>query len=127
MFCIGVLTGFTAKWVRSVIFQAISAHHRSKLYRSTMISDEPDEDADDEGVLDTLLGPDAGKPAEGIVAETIADWPPSDLRGFALGFESETLAWFKANHADWRLAMDAVLRAWIDGKTQSRPDGEPRG
>ncbi|MGD0104756.1 MAG: hypothetical protein ABSC06_12040 [Rhodopila sp.] len=94
-----------------------------------MISDEPDEDADDEGVMDTLFGPDAGKPdtGGGIIAENVEDWPPSGLRDLALKFDARTLAWFKANHADWRLAMAAVLRAWIDGKAHMRPDGEGRG
>jgi hypothetical protein len=94
-----------------------------------MISDEPDEDADtldDEGVMDTCFDPDAGeaterttpkRPSDATDATRFEDWPPSPLQDLELNLEVGTRAWFKAKHADWRSAMEAVLRSWIESRT----------
>jgi hypothetical protein len=94
-----------------------------------MISDEPDEDADtldDEGVMDTCFDPDAGaatertapkRPSDTTDAARFEDWPPSSLQDLELNLEVGTRAWFKAKHADWRSAMEAVLRSWIESRT----------
>ncbi len=95
-----------------------------------MISDEPDEDADtldDEGVLESCFGPDATKMEageraarnRGAVLATMQDWPPSRSPGSNLGLDAETLAWFRANHADWRQAIASVLRGWVAAKSKT--------
>ena len=98
-----------------------------------MISDEPDEDADnaaDEGLLDILVGSDVEKSVGSKVRFEVTnaeDWPPSPLRDPHLGLDDETLAWFKANHADWRQAMGGILRAWMAVRRQVDSDIDPRG
>jgi uncharacterized protein (DUF4415 family) len=96
-----------------------------------MISDEPDEDADtldDENLLDTVLSADAGERDVARKAPDAAsgsDWPLSHRREAALGLDAKTLEWFRANHADWREAMDAVLRGWIVAHAREQPDVQP--
>ncbi len=82
-----------------------------------MISDDPDEDAaasDDADALDSYLGADAQKlnPGEGGVA-VMQDWPPERRQQPGLALDAGTLAWFKANHLDWRAEMASVLRGWV--------------
>jgi uncharacterized protein (DUF4415 family) len=88
-----------------------------------MISDEADEDADsldDEAVLETYLGVKA--PRRGSVADSptaMPDWPQSPRHQLGLDLDADTLAWFKANHADWRSRMAGVLRAWVAARTRA--------
>lgn len=94
-----------------------------------MISDHPDEDADnldDENLLEAYLGVGmptsdrGGTPTSERGEATAAgglDWPGSHARDIGLTVNAETLAWFKANHSDWRLAIESVLRAWVDART----------
>jgi hypothetical protein len=95
-----------------------------------MISDEPDEDADtldDDSVLETCFDPSAAKTEareqtarnRGVVATHVRDWPQSCTPEADFGLDPETLAWFKANHADWRLAIGSVLRGWVAAKSAS--------
>lgn len=93
-----------------------------------MISDEPDEDADnldDDTLMQTALGP-AGEPLDttgrGSGAAHIEDWPSPRMQGLELDIDVQTLAWFKANHANWRKAMGSVLRGWIAAKNQTKSD-----
>jgi hypothetical protein len=91
-----------------------------------MISDESDEDADaldDDDLLDTYLAPVApkgGVPKREIAAAPdLMDWPPRRERdGAGPDVDASTLAWFRANHVDWRAGMGSVLRAWVAGRTQ---------
>ena len=89
-----------------------------------MITDDPDEDADnldDETLLSTCLGrrhPGESTDQENL-AEDIPDWPPNRTRDVGLIVDTETLAWFKANHADWRREMGFVLRAWVAAQAAS--------
>ncbi len=93
-----------------------------------MISDEPDEDADtldDESVLESCFDPSAAKTEagertarnRGAVVTDVRDWPRSALQEADFGLDPETLAWFKANHADWRMAIGSVLRGWVAAKS----------
>jgi hypothetical protein len=96
-----------------------------------MISDEPDEDADnldDEILLGTVIGHEAPKPGPGAENATpIADWPPPAIKDAGLNLDHETLAWFKANHADWRAQIGDILQAWVTLKTQANSDARPQG
>lgn len=82
-----------------------------------MISDQPDEDADaldDDKLLAAYLGVDPQKPAQGVItAPEPSDWPPTTEHDVGLSVDNMTLAWFKANHADWQRQMRFVLRAWV--------------
>jgi hypothetical protein len=84
-----------------------------------MISDEPDEDADnldDENLLITYLDGSSSKP--NLDAEAaVPDWPPRATLDLGLNVDAETLLWFRNNYADWRQGMRAVLRAWVDIRT----------
>ena len=91
-----------------------------------MISDEPNEDADlldDEAALDTYLGDTAESPATGT--QCLPDWPPLAVREIGLSLDAETVAWFKASHADWRRAMRCVLRAWATTNRTTSPPLAP--
>ncbi len=97
-----------------------------------MISDEPDEDADsldDESLMETALG-SASEPRDATGRRSgsaiIQDWPLSRLQGLELDIDVQTLAWFKANHVNWRRAMGSVLRGWIAAKSRANPDGPRR-
>jgi len=84
-----------------------------------MISDEPDEDADaldDDVAMESLL--DEVRPkANGDHSTTrLPDWPPRSGDDLGLALDAETLAWFKAGHADWRCQIRSVLRAWVIAK-----------
>jgi hypothetical protein len=96
-----------------------------------MISEEPDEDADtldDESVLETYLGSDAlTREAVAGRSTSLQDWPPSHERELGLDLNAETVAWFKANHVDWRLAMASTLRAWVAARTQTRSAAQAAG
>ena len=79
-----------------------------------MISDEPDEDADnldDETLLRTYLGVMPNRPTAETATE-LPDWPQPRQSDLRLNLDAETVAWFKARHADWQSAMAGVLRAW---------------
>jgi hypothetical protein len=101
-----------------------------------MISDESDEDADtldDDDLLESYLAPDSPdriaaerKSGRGSAA-AVRDWPASPEPDAALHLDAETLAWFKANHADWRRGAAGVLRAWVVARTRAPPDIQPRG
>ena len=92
-----------------------------------MISDEPDEDADnqdDEGLLESFIDSDAGDTDPGdrsgkkrasvvTTAPRFDDWPYPDLSASNTSRDAEVLSWFKTNHASARLAMADVLRGWI--------------
>ena len=85
-----------------------------------MISDEPDEDADDlddETLLQAYLGVGAAKPATTNSTADLPDWPQRRERDPSLNIDPETLAWFKARHGDWRGRMASVLRAWVAAQT----------
>ncbi len=93
-----------------------------------MISDDPDEDADnldDEDLLGCYL--EAGSPAKGAnkVLPMQLDWPGLSALKSGFSLDHRTLAWFQANHADWRLAIELVLRAWIDARTSARSGVQP--
>jgi uncharacterized protein (DUF4415 family) len=97
---------------------------KAKPFRSIMISDEPDEDADlldDEAALDAYLG-QAGPQANGgsPASPSVPDWPPRGVCDVALTLDTETLAWFKATNADWRGEIRSILRAWIAAKAARR-------
>ena len=86
-----------------------------------MISDEPDEDADefdDEKALETYLGVVSGPGVE--TAADLPDWPPthSQAHGAGLTLEMNTVAWFKANYVDWQREIGSVLRGWVVAKTR---------
>lgn len=88
-----------------------------------MISDDPDEDADnldDDTLLQSYLGSDTWAPEEQAV--TMPDWPAGRSSDVALTVNAETVAWFKLNHADWRSAMELVLRAWVVAHSGKRPE-----
>ncbi len=93
-----------------------------------MISEDPDEDADnldDETLLRQYLG--AEKNVSGDSVESIPDWPPRALCDVAFTVDSEISGWFKRHHGDWRRAMRLVLRAWVVAHTPDGPnqDGQP--
>jgi hypothetical protein len=97
-----------------------------------MISDEPDEDADtldDEGLLETYV--DSGPPKQQSGSPNAADtreWPqPPGARGAGSDIDAATLAWFKANHADWQEELRTVLRTWASEQTRPLPDAQPPG
>jgi hypothetical protein len=96
-----------------------------------MISDESDEDANnlaDEIVLGTVIGHDS--PARGTSAAgpaTVSDWPLPRVKDIGFDLDHATLAWFKANHPDWREAIGFVLQAWVTLKTQAEPDVQLQG
>ena len=92
-----------------------------------MISDEPDEDADtldDDELLENYLALGSAErvPAKrksgADSASAVLDWPQSPERDTGPDVDSRTLAWFKANHTDWRLGMADVLRAWVAARTR---------
>ena len=89
-----------------------------------MISDHPDEDADnfqDDVLLKGIVGVDT--PAETTRGHApVADWPPATARDAGLNLSHGTLAWFQANHADWRQEIGNVLQAWVMLKSRPRPD-----
>ncbi|MDR3532434.1 MAG: hypothetical protein P4L90_18015 [Rhodopila sp.] len=89
-----------------------------------MISDDPDEDADaldDDTLLEGYFGGDTPKPEAETSVEP-QDWPPTKVRDAGLSADSETVAWFKTNHADWRHQMRCALRAWVVARTQEQVD-----
>ena len=93
-----------------------------------MILDDPDEDADnldDEDVLEGLLGT---HPLEAGVERlvTASDWPLARQPGGGIALEGATLAWFKANHADWQQEIATILRAWVAARTHQRRENLPR-
>jgi hypothetical protein len=92
-----------------------------------MISDEPDEYADnldDDSLLRTYLG--AGSRSGGAGASgpepdrlsVVPDWPPSAMQDPGLPVDAETLKWFETNHRDWRQGMCSVLRGWVEARTR---------
>jgi uncharacterized protein (DUF4415 family) len=91
-----------------------------------MISDEPDEDADDlddEAALDYCMDHDQLK--RNAAAADLPDWPPPVARDIGLNLDAETLAWFKATHTNWRSEMRFVLRAWIVANSVQRQAAPP--
>jgi hypothetical protein len=84
-----------------------------------MISDEPDEDADDlddENLLIAYMGGTSSRLRLDTEA-VVSDWPPQATQDLGLSVDAETLRWFKNNYADWRQGMRSVLRAWVDIRT----------
>jgi hypothetical protein len=96
-----------------------------------MISDEPDGGADsldDEALLESYLGVKAPKRQASVDSGAdMPDWPPSIERELGLSLDAGTIAWFKANHGDWRAAMAGVLRAWVAARTRKLPATAPTG
>jgi hypothetical protein len=99
-----------------------------------MISDESDEDADtleDDELLENYFAPGSSERVEAKrksgadSAAAVQDWPPSPDWDAGRDLDDRTLAWFKANHADWRLQVAAVLRAWVAARTRTLPDIRP--
>ncbi len=100
-----------------------------------MISDEPDEDADDlddDKMLETYIGPGQGNATD--VAVALPDWPPTHsplngpgVNGVGLNIDRATVAWFKANYAEWQREIGSVLRGWIVAQTQVDGDIQPSG
>ena len=82
-----------------------------------MISDEPDEDADeldDDGVFESVIGPSAvGSGSARPAADTLPDWPASYAQAVGIEIDAATIAWFQAHHPDWRNQIRLVLRGWI--------------
>jgi uncharacterized protein (DUF4415 family) len=91
-----------------------------------MISDEPDEDADsldDQALLETYLGAKApNRDTAATSAASLPDWPPPIERELGLNLDTGTIAWFRANHTDWRSAIAGVLRAWVAARTRPHPE-----
>src|SRR5271168_4081579 len=84
---------------KGVFSSLLQPSNHSKTYRSTMISDEPDEDADtldDEDLLGTYVG--AGPPKRQSGSPNTADvqeWPQSpEAPGAGSDIDAATLAWF---------------------------------
>lgn len=94
-----------------------------------MISDDPDEDADaleDDVFLDSLYDRDSPKPdARADRATDLPMWPPRRLPDGGVTLDRATLAWFKANHADWRAEIAVVLRSWAALHAPAPPDIGP--
>jgi hypothetical protein len=98
-----------------------------------MISDEPDEDADaldDDDLLENYLVPD--KPMrdlpnreDGDNVGDVRDWPPADGSVSGPKLDSQTIAWFKVNHADGMLGIESVLKGWIAAHAQALSDTQP--
>jgi hypothetical protein len=92
-----------------------------------MISDEPDEDADtldDETLLATYAGADPGTGCR--TAADVREWPASHRPSVAeADIDAATLAWFKANHADWQGELRIVLRTWVAQQSWPLPDTRP--
>jgi hypothetical protein len=90
-----------------------------------MIADEPDEGADildDEAVIDKCLGGQPGLPDSPGRADPAVprfEWPNGASGEVLIPVDSDTLAWFRGNHANWKHQMTAVLRGWV--ATQSAP------
>jgi hypothetical protein len=88
-----------------------------------MISDDPDEDADnldDEKLLGSYFSAGSSESPPGSAAESeIADWPAMPGPGDSAG-DSETLHWFRTNNPGWRGEMTHVLRAWIASRVKTR-------
>jgi uncharacterized protein (DUF4415 family) len=86
-----------------------------------MISDEPDEDADnldDEATLDTMFDNDPPARDTSVQNPTAtADWLRSPVADTGLHLDAETLAWFKATHSEWQHEIRLVLRAWVFART----------
>jgi hypothetical protein len=94
-----------------------------------MTSKRPDEDADtldDAILLEGVVGSYTPRQQFDIDGATsLPDWPPSQVRDVGLHLNHATLAWFQANHADWREEIDIVLQAWIRLKTRARIETRP--
>ena len=100
-----------------------------------MISDEPDEDADtlDDDTLrrqpmlddETLRGPCwCGFPVRERIrtSASVREWPPPPAAsGTGADIDAATLAWFKANHADWQAELRTVLQTWVTEQSQPPP------
>ena len=93
-----------------------------------MISDESDEDADsidDDDLVETYLAPEISKndaaQREGGTdgGAPMRDWPPCGGRSHGLDLDPQTLAWFRANHAEWRPEIEGVLRGWVIARRKS--------
>jgi uncharacterized protein (DUF4415 family) len=89
-----------------------------------MISDEPDEDADtvdDETLLETCVGAEPPKRDSSVDhAPDMPDFPRSrKAPNVRTDLDAGTLAWFKANHADWQQQIGAVLRAWVAARSRA--------
>lgn len=93
-----------------------------------MISDGSDEDADsldDDDLVETYLvaevaKADAAKRGMGVDSPPqVEDWPSSDGLDPWSDFGANSLAWFKANHSEWRLAIQGVLRGWVMARAQA--------
>jgi hypothetical protein len=96
-----------------------------------MISDEPDEDADDlddENMLETYVSAEA--PTRRSDAEDPADvreWPRLSMAPSAgPDTGARTLTRFRVNHADWQQQLGMVLQGAAGPQTPLSPDSQPR-
>ncbi len=91
-----------------------------------MISDEPDEDAeefDDDTILESLVGHDGIGRLDVPQRSLMPEWPAGGDRGIDLQVDAETMAWFRSSHPDWQRQMGLVLRAWMIANTASDTPG----
>lgn len=89
-----------------------------------MISDEPDEDADilgDDPTLEAFLDDVPLRPDQACTTLHATEWPGRLAQDVGLHVDIETLAWFQANHADWRRQMRSVLRSWMIANAANQP------
>jgi hypothetical protein len=94
-----------------------------------MISDESDEDADfpdDDTLLAAYAGLDSPRPASDSPGVVVRDWPGPGVASCSVALDPATLAWFKANHADWQAEVRLVLRGWVAEQTRLSPATVPR-
>ena len=90
-----------------------------------MISDEPDEDADDlddEALLSRYTG--TNPPIRHTIPTVLPDWPSGTMGTTGIDLGPETTAWFQATQRDWRWAVGLVLRVWVATKTTQRQSAQ---
>jgi hypothetical protein len=118
-----------------------------------MISDYPDEDADnfdDDDLLTTYTPPGEpgqGEPGQGEPGQDaprqdvprpddtdrksgsenaagMREWPQPYESNSAVRLDAATLAWFTANHVNRQMTAEQVLRAWAATRTDPLPDSQ---
>ena len=70
---------------------------------------------------------DSAKPESGSrTATDVREWPLSHrASGDGADTDAATLAWFKANHADWQAELRTVLRTWVAAQSQPLLETQP--
>jgi hypothetical protein len=113
-----------------------------------MISDYPDEDADnfdDDDLLTTYTPPgepgqdaprqdaprqdvprpdDTDRKSGSENAAGMREWPQPYESNSAVRLDAATLAWFTANHVNRQMTAEQVLRAWAATRTDPLPDSQ---